>query len=113
MTRPRFLTLPAASGLLTNLSGVLLLHATLETTGTSPAGYNLYDGDGAGGQLMLPIALSAGESTRDVFPRHLLPFYQGLYYDLTSGAVEGVVVVQVGEWDELEAEYWALAQAGL
>jgi hypothetical protein len=87
------LNLPATSGVLVSTGGCLLIHASLETTGSAAAQYNLWDSDTNSGQLLLPVALSAGQSTRDGFRAHHLPFNTGLYYDLVSGAVEGIVSV--------------------
>lgn len=85
--------LPTSSGQLVNTAGCLLLHATRETTGGAAAVYHLYDGSGTGGKLLLPVALSAGQSTRDSFMPHALPFKQGLWFNLDSGLVEGDVSV--------------------
>lgn len=96
--------LPSASGLLVNGSGCLLMHATRETTGTTPATYRLFDGSGTGGELLLPVSLTAGQSTRDFVRRCVLPFRQGLFFQIVSGAVEGSVSVLV---DHRCHDYWA------
>ena len=83
--------LPAASGSLYNGSGCVLVHSTRETSGSAAAVYRLWDSADASGQLLLTVSLSAAESTRDIFLRHILPFNTGLYFELVSGALEGVV----------------------
>ena len=104
------LNLPTASGQLLNTSGCLTVHATRETTGTTTAVYRLWDGSGTDGTLILPVALSAAESTRDDFTEHHLTFRTGLYYELVSGTLEGSVSVLV----EHECErYWKAVVAQL
>ena len=85
--------LPASSGQLVNTAGCLLLHATRETTGAAAAVYHLFDGSSSAGKLILPISLNAGSSTRDAFHSWVLPFAQGLWFNLDSGQVEGLVSV--------------------
>ena len=93
MSKRLVIELPAASGVLYNRAGCLLLHATRETTGTGSAVYRLYDGSNTGGKVVLPVSLTASESTRDFFGRCVIPFHQGLFYELVSGTIEGDVVV--------------------
>ena len=89
--RTTVLNMPAASGILYNGSGCLTLHASRETTGTTAAVYQLWDGASNQGTLIVPVSLSASESTRDFFPSHLVPFKTGLYFELVSGTIEGAI----------------------
>ncbi len=89
--RPHTLNLPSASKQLVNNSGCLTVHATRETTGTTAAVYRFWDGSGANGTLIMPVSLTAGESTRDDFHEHHIVFRTGLYYELVSGTLEGSV----------------------
>jgi hypothetical protein len=85
--------LPSASGLLTNVAGLVLVHSVRETTGTTPAAYRLWDGPSPGGSLVLTVGLNAGASQTNSFGLGNLPFESGLYYELVSGQVEGQVTV--------------------
>ena len=99
--RPVTLNLPSESGQIVNTGGCLTVHATRETTGSAAAVYRLWDGVSNESTLLLPISLSAGESTRDDFRDHHIRFQVGLYFELVSGALEGSVSVLVDhqcEW---------------
>jgi hypothetical protein len=87
------INLPKASGVLINTGGCLVIHAARETSGSAAAVYRLWDSDRASGQLLLPISLTAKESTRDYFQAHHLTFKTSLYYELVSGQLEGSVSV--------------------
>ena len=91
--RNSVITLPAASKVLLNTGGCLVVHTTRETSGTTAAVYRLWDGVNNAGQLLLPVSLVAAESTRDDFHAHHLTFRTGLYFELVSGACEGSVAV--------------------
>lgn len=104
--RPQTLNLPDASGILVNTSGCLTVHATRETTGTTAAVYRFWDGSKAEGTLILPVSLTAGESTRDDFREHHITFRVGLYYELVSGTLEGSVSILVEH--ECERMYRAI-----
>jgi len=71
-----------------------------ETSGTTGAIFELYDGSGAGGILVDTIALSAGQSTRDYFLSDEYEYYGGLYLLVVSGTFKGVVVVEPWHQDE-------------
>lgn len=86
---------PPASGSILTTGGCLTVHASRETTGSAGAVYRLWDGSGPNGTLLLPISLTASESTRDDFYAHHLTFRVGLYYELVSGALEGQASVLV------------------
>lgn len=104
------INLPAASGLLINASGCLVLHATRETTGSAAAVYRLWDSGNNSGQLLLPVSLSQGESTRDYIQAHHLTFKTSLYFELVSGAIEGMVSVLCDHRCH-DAWEWAMEQA--
>jgi hypothetical protein len=95
--KPLLINMPAASGQLINTGGCLTLHASLETTGSAAATYRLWDGtsNASTGKLVLPVSLTAGQSTRDFFGLHIVKFTTGLYYELVSGSVQGNVAVMV------------------
>lgn len=92
--KTRGIVLPAESGLLINTGGCLVMHATQETSGSAAAHYQLLDGIDANGSLLVPVSLSADQSTRDMFPSHIIQFEVGLFYNLVDGAVEGAVSVR-------------------
>lgn len=92
--KTRGIVLPATSGQLVNTGGCLVMHATHETTGSAAAHYQLLDGTDSSGSLLVPVSLSADQSTRDMFPSHIIQFEVGLWYELVDGAVEGAVSIR-------------------
>lgn len=105
--------LPDVSGPLIGTSGCLVFHATEESSGSASAHYRLWDGADTTGSLLVPVSLSADQSTRDMFPSHIVPFKTGLYYELVDGAVEGSVGVRVDhDCDAIENALILLALNG-
>ena len=97
------IVLPAATGMLIGGPGCLVAHATQETTGSAAAHYRLWDGPPDSGNLLVPVSLSADQSTRDMFPSHIIKFSTDLWYELVDGALEGAVSVRVEHsCDEIE-----------
>ena len=90
---PRLLPFPAgnASGVIDNAGGIIRWYAFRETSGVNPAIFDFYDGSGAGGQLLLPFSLAAGQSARDFVGSHLVPYYVGLYINVISGTFSAVM----------------------
>ena len=84
-------TLPVVNG-----PGCLTWHSTYETTGSATASYQLSDGTTANSTLLAYVTLQAGQSTRDYIGLHCLPFVQGLWYTLETGAVKGTLVCWAG-----------------
>ena len=71
--------------------GRLVGYALEEATGTGPATLRILDArDPADATLILPISLSAGESTRDSWGGGLA-FVRGLYVQVDAGSVTGAV----------------------
>jgi hypothetical protein len=110
---------PAASGQLIGEGGCILWHSSYETSGSSTAQYSLWDGTTNSGNMLMTVTLAAGQSTRDYIHIHHMPFYQGLYWHLDSGATAGNVIVQIAhncrdhwrlEQQKLEDYYRALAE---
>ena len=100
MTAP--LRLPANStspAQLISGSGRLIGWAFLETTGTTAASFVITDGIAASGNLLVPISLTGGQSTRDWNAIHPMPYYQGIGLNAVSGAWEGSVWVMPGDPD--------------
>jgi hypothetical protein len=64
-----------------------------ESTGTATAEFVLWDSTSAAGVEILPITLSAGQSTSDRIGWHYQRFETGLYFQLVSGSVDGSVAV--------------------
>jgi hypothetical protein len=62
-----------------------------ETTGVSPAFVKVHDGADIGAPTMLFISLGPGESTRDWYFPGGLKFRHGLYIEIVTGAIEGVM----------------------
>lgn len=95
---------PAVSGQIDNTGGQVRRMSSLETSGSNPATFYIYDGTGTGGQLLDVIALSAGQSTRDQYRIHEYPYRNGLYIDVVSGTLQlALTVWHSDDWD-LEGE---------
>lgn len=62
-----------------------------ETTGTDRAYVRIHDGRDTSAPIMLHISLAPGESTRDWYFPGGLKFKMGLYVEVVTGAIEGVV----------------------
>jgi hypothetical protein len=94
----------AASGTiqLDNGHGLVRRLSVRETTGTTTATIDVYDGSGTGGILIDSIALSAGQSTRDYYLKDEYPYDGGLFLNVT-GACKGTYVVRPGRWEWGEA----------
>lgn len=103
------INLPSASELILNGSGCLVWHSSHETTGSAAAEYRLWDSDTNSGQLLIPVSLTSGESTRDYIQAHHLEFRTGLYFELVSGALEGMVSV-LCDHRCVDAWHWQLEQ---
>ena len=73
----------------------LLGWALRETSGSAAAALSLYTGGSASGQLLAPINLSAGESTRDWFGNSGVYLPGGLFANVESGSVLVVVWVRI------------------
>lgn len=76
---------------LVNVSGVYLGHSLKEATGTAAAAIDLYDGTDTTGILLNPVTLLDNESTRDWYPLPGIVVTSGIWADVTSGEVTGVV----------------------
>lgn len=100
--RPHRITLPGATGQVDNAGGHVVGYAFRETTGAAAAHFRLWDGSANSGGLLLPISLSADQSTRDFLSAPWIAYETGLFYELIGGTVEGVVYVvskdQGHEW---------------
>lgn len=62
-----------------------------ETTGAASAECSLIDGSSAGGPTIVPISLSAGESTRDLMGKPGLRVRAGVYLHVFSGSVRATI----------------------
>lgn len=62
-----------------------------ESTGTAAAELDLIDGTDATGLNLVPITLTAGQSTRDWLGPQGLHFRNGLFPRVASGAIVGSV----------------------
>jgi hypothetical protein len=80
----------AKDSIVSTSAGRLVGWALRETAGATATAY-LRDGVDAGGDIIVPISLSANESTRDVYIPGGLSFGRGLYLDVVTGSVEGSV----------------------
>jgi len=90
----RLLSLPSpfASSQLDYGAGRVRWWSFRETTGTTAAVFDLYDGTSAAlNQVLLTVSLGPGESTRDFVGHHLIPYETGLYLNVTSGTVLGAL----------------------
>ncbi|MGH3571173.1 MAG: hypothetical protein ACRDUW_04990 [Pseudonocardiaceae bacterium] len=90
----------AVSAQIDNAGGRVVWWAWRETTGAASATFRLRDGSGSAGQLLVPFSLAANDSTRDYPGLHSIPYDIGLYLEVLTGTVEGVVMVISGRHDE-------------
>jgi len=99
----RNITIPATSTdiPLYNMQGYVARVSFLETTGTSSATFNLWDGSGLGGQLIASFQLPAGQSVNIRFSPYDFPFDGGLFLDMTSGSIQGCVTVRTPHHNEV------------
>lgn len=92
---------PVATGLLDNTAGRITFWSFTETTGAASAHVQLWDGSSAGGGLIADITLLAGQSTRDGFTPHALPYETGLFLTVVSGSINAqVYAVPENEWHQ-------------
>lgn len=80
-----------ASCKLSSAAGRVAGYAIRETTGSGTALIRIRDGFDATGDLLLPISLAASESARDWFMPGGISYTAGLYIEVVSGSIEGVV----------------------
>lgn len=95
---------PAVSRLIAGGRGRVVRLSVRETSGTNPAAFDVYDGDGPTGTLIDSVSLSAGQSTRDYYRDWEYPFDGGLYLDVISGTFKGTYVVQYHR----EGDVWGM-----
>lgn len=74
-------------------AGRIVYVAVRESTGGAAATFSLVDGTPAGGQVIVPYSLLAGQSARDNFYPHGIPYTGDLWYDLDTGSLTGSVYV--------------------
>lgn len=80
-----------AKTILSNSDGRLMGWAIKEATGAASAEIALLDGTNVDGDLLAPITLSAGQSSREWFGPAGVSFGAGLFVQTVSGAVTGTV----------------------
>ena len=90
---PTLIQLPSpwASAQLDYGAGRIKWWSFRETTGTTSAVFDLYDGTSAAVNPLLTFSLGPGESTRDFVGSHLIPYHVGLWLAVTSGTVLGAM----------------------
>lgn len=91
---------PAVSVQLDNTRGMVRRVAVRETTGTSYATVEVYDGSGTNGVLLDVITLSPNQSARDPYRVDEYPYYGGLYISVVAGSVKGSFTVW--HWHDYE-----------
>ena len=86
-------TVPTTTTTFTVISGfgTILQLIMYETTGLASAAFTLYDGGDANGEKIGPYTLSIGQSFDSAYPPHGIVFRSGLFLNVTSGSVGGVV----------------------
>jgi hypothetical protein len=90
------ITFPATGSQKVLGPGSLLMGwALLETGGVAGATVEVWDGQDATGQLLVPITLLAGQSTRDWLAGDGVLSQSGLFLNVVSGTVRGVVWVRL------------------
>jgi len=73
------------------MNGILMGWAVVETTGTAAATFDLMDGADDGGSLLVPVTLTAGQSTSDDFTSWGVWVQRGVRVKVISGSVRGVL----------------------
>lgn len=86
----RILSTPGARQLY-RASGYIVGWTARETSGSSAAVANLWDGESTSGQLVAAIGLVAGGTSNLTMPAPGWTVESGLYLDVASGAFDGVV----------------------
>lgn len=84
-------TTDKAKTVLANSAGRLVGWSLKEATGNAAAEIDLLDGTSTDGDLLAPITLSAGESTRDWFGPAGISYGAGLFAQAVTGSVVGTV----------------------
>lgn len=94
----------AADKQLYNQGGMIRRTSFRETTGTTPAVFQLWDGTGVSGILLDPVTLGANESTRDQYKWDEYPIVGGIFAHVISGSVDVVIVItpehECDDWGE-------------
>lgn len=80
-----------AKTVLSNSAGRCVGWSIKEATGAAAAELDLLDGTNVDGNLLFPITLAAGESSREWFGPSGISFGVGLFTQLVSGSVTGTV----------------------
>lgn len=70
---------------------LLLGYGFVETTGAATAEVDILDGNDANGALCSPIALLAGQSTRDNMPGEGVFLQSGPFLNVLSGSIRGAI----------------------
>lgn len=96
--RPReIITLPfaalAAGKQLFSGRGLIAAFNVIEPTGAAPATINFLDGNDANGTLLVPYALTAGQSARDQFGPWGITIERGIFANVTAGSVTGTLMM--------------------
>lgn len=94
----------AASTLVIQGGGRLIVANGLETTGAAAATFKVLDGNASDAKLLVPIYLPAGTSSSDYFGDHGIPFTNGIYVEAVTGTFEGNVLIHLDE----DYEAWQL-----
>lgn len=66
----------------------------IETTGAQPATVELYDGFDTGAQLFMVFNVQVGASTQPSIMTDGMPFTEGLFLNVVTGSIRGVVYVR-------------------
>lgn len=94
-----------ASGLLIGGAGRVVYVFVRESTGAAAASFSLWDGTSASGRLVMPFSLSSGQSSRDNFYPHGIPYYGDLFFTADAGSLTGAIyVVPEDMWIMAERE---------
>ena len=88
---PLVFTASAPSGALSTVRSCVTGWTFVETTGTAPASLQLMDGSSNTGLVFAEIALSPGQSIRDVTGAWPLIVYRGIWVQQLTGSVRGAV----------------------
>lgn len=99
------ITLPASSATLITGRGEITAYTIGENTAAAKATVRLFDGESTGGQLLAYLNLPSGTTAIGAVGPKALVFQHGVFFQLDSGAVTGVVSVRLraseAEWREL------------
>lgn len=89
------ITVPATTTTMQVISGfgTVLALVVEESTGSAAVRFELWDGESTGGEYMGAWTLLSGQSIDNTYPPKGLVFRNGLFLNVTTGSVKGMVQI--------------------